>query len=108
MVSVGINHPFKTCIFGYLILPDEITDSYTWALSAFMEALSQVRPETTFTDGDHAIKRVVATVMPQATHRLCSWHIQNNATKNIHCELFSFGLSKLIPAKYSIDVFESR
>ena len=41
------------------------------------------QPEAVLTDGDHAIVAAVLHVWPDAHHRLCLWHIFQNAAKNI-------------------------
>ena len=40
-------------------------------------------PGVVLTDGDHAIAAAVSHVWPYAHHRLCLWHIFQNAAKNI-------------------------
>ncbi|CAO2204054.1 unnamed protein product [Urochloa humidicola] len=43
--------------------------------------MHQKHPESLITDGDGAMARAIEIVLPNADHRLCSWHIEQNMLK---------------------------
>jgi zinc finger SWIM domain-containing protein 3 len=78
---VGVNHHRSTVLFGCGILSDETIPSYVWLLRALLQAVHQKHPISLIIDGDVAMARAIEIVMPDANHRLCSWHIQHNMLK---------------------------
>jgi zinc finger SWIM domain-containing protein 3 len=78
---VGVNHHRSTVVFGCGILSDETIPSYVWLLRALLQAVHQKHPVSLITDGDVAMARAIEIVMPDADHRLCSWHIEQNMLK---------------------------
>ncbi|XP_057757406.1 protein FAR1-RELATED SEQUENCE 5-like [Arachis stenosperma] len=83
VIFSGINHHRQTCIFGFGLLADEQTKSYKWLLDNFSEAMMNKHPSLVITDGDNAMKSVTEEVFPNATHRLCAWHLYKNAVSHI-------------------------
>ncbi|KAL4394678.1 hypothetical protein AHAS_Ahas02G0176000 [Arachis hypogaea] len=73
----------QTVIFGSGLLSDETTETYKWLLETFVEAMGGKSPKAVITDGDLAMRDAIKNVLPDATHRLCGWHIQRNACENI-------------------------
>ena len=45
--------------------------------------ISSKKPKTIFTDQDPAMAKAISLVMLENYHRLCLWHIYQNALKNI-------------------------
>ncbi|KAK5824891.1 hypothetical protein PVK06_019678 [Gossypium arboreum] len=41
------------------------------------------QPKSIFTDQDQAMMKVVEIVLPESSHRLCMWHISNNAKQHL-------------------------
>ncbi|XP_020267102.1 protein FAR1-RELATED SEQUENCE 5-like isoform X2 [Asparagus officinalis] len=80
---IGINHHKQAVLFGAALLLDETTESFVWLFRTFMIAMSEQQPRTIFTDQCAAISRAVSMTLPEACHRICLWHISQNATKNI-------------------------
>jgi zinc finger SWIM domain-containing protein 3 len=78
---VGVNHHRSTVLFGCGILSNETILSYVWLLRALLQAVHQKHPISLIIDGDVAMARAIEIVMPDANHRLCSWHIQHNMLK---------------------------
>uniref|UniRef100_K4A0C0 Uncharacterized protein n=1 Tax=Setaria italica TaxID=4555 RepID=K4A0C0_SETIT len=75
------NHHRSTVVFGCGVLSDETILSYVWLLEASPEAMHQKHPKSLITDGDVEMVRAIEIVMPDADHRLCSWHIEQNMLK---------------------------
>ncbi|XP_020972698.1 protein FAR1-RELATED SEQUENCE 5-like [Arachis ipaensis] len=83
VIFSGCNHHGQTVIFGSGLLSDETTDTYKWLLETFVEAMGGKSPKAVITDGDLAMRDAIKNALPDATHRLCGWHLQRNACENI-------------------------
>lgn len=75
LVWVAINHHFKTTVLGFVLMYDEIVESYKWVIEAFIECMKGKTPVIVKTNKDPAIKVAVQQLMSNSVHRLCSWHI---------------------------------
>ncbi|XP_062013975.1 protein FAR1-RELATED SEQUENCE 5-like [Rosa rugosa] len=80
---VGVNHHKQTTLFDAALLYDETTESFKWLFETFLSAMSGKQPMTILTDQSAAMARAIKEVFPQATHRLCVWHLYQNAAKNL-------------------------
>ncbi|XP_059455217.1 protein FAR-RED IMPAIRED RESPONSE 1-like [Corylus avellana] len=82
-IFVGFNHHREVVIFGTALLYDETIESFQWLFETFFEAMSGKKPNTIFTDKDPAMANAISLVMPNTYHRLCKWHLMQNALKHI-------------------------
>ncbi|XP_020249359.1 protein FAR1-RELATED SEQUENCE 5-like [Asparagus officinalis] len=82
-VFVGLNHHRETIIFGAALMYDETASSFIWLFETFLKAMCGKPPQTFFTDQDAAIAKAVLHVMPGTYHRLCIWHLMQNAVKKV-------------------------
>ncbi|KAF1867601.1 hypothetical protein Lal_00050031 [Lupinus albus] len=57
------------------------------------------------TDGDLSMKNAIKRIFPATHHRLCAWHICNNAGKNIKKNNFHKDFQKVMYADVEIDEF---
>ena len=46
--------------------------------------MSGKQPRTILTDQSAAMAKAITEVFPKSNHRLCVWHIYQNAAKNLH------------------------
>ncbi|KAG8387801.1 hypothetical protein BUALT_Bualt02G0058900 [Buddleja alternifolia] len=76
---VGIHHHKQNVMFGLAFMSDETESSFEWLFTTFLKSMYGKEPETVFTDQCQAMMNVVETVFPCAHHRLCQWHINQNA-----------------------------
>ncbi|XP_062075519.1 protein FAR1-RELATED SEQUENCE 5-like [Humulus lupulus] len=104
-IILGVNHHFKTCIFGMALLNSEDEQTYFWLLDKFIECHNHVTPKVVVTDGDGAIKNVVFKYFPNATHRLCAWHLCTNALKISKDPQFLQGFQDVMYNYYTIEEF---
>ncbi|KAK9096091.1 hypothetical protein Sjap_021588 [Stephania japonica] len=81
---VGVNNHKETVIFGVALLYDETIESFTWVFKAFIEAMSGEKPKTILTDQDEGMAKAIASVLPETKHRLCVWHLYQNALKHLN------------------------
>ncbi|XP_055960382.1 protein FAR1-RELATED SEQUENCE 5-like [Mercurialis annua] len=82
-VFIGFNHHREITIFGAALLYDETCESFAWLFRTFLEAHKQKKPKTIFTDQDLAMASALTEIMPETYHGLCTWHIMQNAVKNL-------------------------
>jgi hypothetical protein len=78
---VGVDHHLKSILLAQCLMVDETKESFEWVFQQLMEANSNRRFKTLFTDQDHAILQVVHVVCEK--HRLCDWHLSMNLAKNL-------------------------
>ncbi|KAK9689570.1 hypothetical protein RND81_09G067800 [Saponaria officinalis] len=77
---VGINNHWSNVMFGCAFLSDEKTESFEWLFETFNESMGEnVFPISIFTDQDQAMSNAIEKVYPMSRHRLCLWHILQNA-----------------------------
>ncbi|KAF7802463.1 protein FAR1-RELATED SEQUENCE 5-like [Senna tora] len=81
---VGFNHHRQTVIFGAALLYDETAESFEWLFKTFLKAMCGKKPKTIFTDQDAAMAKAISMVLPDSYHRLCTWHLFQNALKNVN------------------------
>jgi zinc finger SWIM domain-containing protein 3 len=70
-------------------------------------AMCQKHPKSLITYGDHAMGRAIYVVMPDAFHRLCSWHIEQNMLRHLRKEKLK-DFRKLIYERMEVEEFERR
>ena len=80
---VGLNNHKKTIIFGAALLYDETVESFIWLFNTFLAAMSGKKPQTILTDEDAAMAKAIKIVLPESHHRICVWHINQNACKHL-------------------------
>uniref|UniRef100_A0A0A9HK95 MULE transposase domain-containing protein n=1 Tax=Arundo donax TaxID=35708 RepID=A0A0A9HK95_ARUDO len=67
--------------------------------------MEQKHPRSLITDGDAAMAKAIEIVMPEADHRLCSWHIEQNMIKRLRGKALK-DFRKLIYHAVDADEFE--
>ena len=70
----GVNHHHQFVMFGCALLVNETTKSYVWLLKTLLNAMLG-NPPTIITGDDKAMAKAIADVLPNATLRLCMWHL---------------------------------
>ena len=66
------------------MLDGETTDACEWLFKAFLQAMDGKAPRTIFTDQAQSIAAAISEVFPNCHHRLCLWHIYQNAARNLN------------------------
>jgi zinc finger SWIM domain-containing protein 3 len=80
---VGVNNHKKTVVFGAALLYDETAESFGWLFRTFLKAMSGKHPRTIITDEDAAMAKAISIVLPFTHHKLCVWHMNQNACKHL-------------------------
>ncbi|XP_020105097.1 protein FAR1-RELATED SEQUENCE 5-like isoform X3 [Ananas comosus] len=81
---LGVNHHKQTVIFGAALLYDESIESFKWLFETFKISMHGKQPKTVLTDQSMAISSAIATAWPGTNHRLCVWHVYQNAVKHLN------------------------
>ncbi|CAN0916992.1 Protein FAR1-RELATED SEQUENCE 3 [Linum grandiflorum] len=106
---VGFNHHRKLIILGAALLYEETTESFEWLFGAFLECMRGKHPKSIFSDQCPAIGAGVRSIFPETFHGLCSFHLRENASKNLGIELaarvFRNGLSDAMYSVHTVDQF---
>ncbi|KAI8572270.1 hypothetical protein RHMOL_Rhmol01G0185000 [Rhododendron molle] len=80
---VGVNYHKQTVVFGAVLLYSESADSFIWLFDTFAKAMGGKTPKTILTNPDAAMAKVLAAQWPETIHRLCIWHIYQNAASKL-------------------------
>jgi zinc finger SWIM domain-containing protein 3 len=80
---VGVNNHKKTVVFGDALLYDETAESFRWLFQTFLKVMSGKHPRTILTDEDAAMAKAISDVLIYTIHRLCVWHMNQNACKHL-------------------------
>ncbi|PKU70840.1 protein FAR1-RELATED SEQUENCE 5 [Dendrobium catenatum] len=81
---LGVNNHKQTVIFGAALLYDETKESFVWLFETFKTAMSGKKPHVVFTDRCEDMNNAIAAVWPGTIHRVCAWHIYNDAMKHLN------------------------
>ncbi|XP_074318364.1 protein FAR1-RELATED SEQUENCE 5-like [Silene latifolia] len=79
---VGVNHHGSTILYAAALISYEDTESFEWVFEKWMECMGRA-PNVLLTDQCKAMERVIKKVFPETKHRLCLWHILQNADTNL-------------------------
>lgn len=104
---VGVNNHRATVLFCCALLVNETEDTYKWVIASFISSMNGKKPISVITDGDPAMRNAIASLIPEARHRLCSWHIAKNVCQNIHDVDIQKDFFHLIYAGLTVDEWES-
>ncbi|KAF1877862.1 hypothetical protein Lal_00038171 [Lupinus albus] len=67
---IGFNHHRESLLFSAALLYDETFESFEWLFKIFLKAMCG--------------KKDVGNVFPESYHRLCLWHLFQNALKKVN------------------------
>ncbi|KAE8710535.1 hypothetical protein F3Y22_tig00110321pilonHSYRG00342 [Hibiscus syriacus] len=82
MPIVDVNHHHNTIVFATAIIVDETSQSF------------------------EAMQRAIKSVIPNAKHKLCSWHLSRNAQANIGNPKFTAAFSKCMASWWITNEFD--
>nr|ABA97097.1 transposon protein, putative, CACTA, En/Spm sub-class [Oryza sativa Japonica Group] len=73
----------------------------------FLDCMYQKHPGGLITDGDNAMRRAIAAVMPDSEHRLCTWHIEQNMARHLRPDML-LDFRALLHAPYNHEEFDRK
>ncbi|XP_039119362.1 protein FAR1-RELATED SEQUENCE 5-like [Dioscorea cayenensis subsp. rotundata] len=80
---LGINNHGQTIVFGASLLYQENVESFVWLFQTFVRVMNGKHPSTILTDQSAAMAKAIVVALPTTHHRLCIWHIYQNAAKHL-------------------------
>jgi zinc finger SWIM domain-containing protein 3 len=69
--------------FGCALMFNETILSFICLFESFVKEMCEKHPSTIFTYQDAAMAATIGHLFPNTTHRLCLWHICQNAVKHL-------------------------
>ncbi|CAN0866856.1 Protein FAR1-RELATED SEQUENCE 5 [Linum grandiflorum] len=82
----------------------EREDNYIWGLETLIK-MGGKPPLTVITDQDGAMAKAIVKVIPEATHRLCLWHLKRNRVSDTGNGAFMADFNKLVEQECTEDEF---
>ena len=101
VILSGVNNHGGNCIFGAGILRNE-------TIQIFKEAMNNKIPSAVITDQDASMCAAIKSEFPEAKHRLCIWHLEQNAKQRVHVGGFACKFIRLARKNCSVQEFEKR
>ncbi|XP_020149906.2 protein FAR1-RELATED SEQUENCE 5-like [Aegilops tauschii subsp. strangulata] len=74
-VFVGVHHHLQSAIFVVALMRDETIPSFEWVFKTFLRCMNNKPPICMLTDQCSSMKVALKTILPDALHKLCRWHI---------------------------------
>ena len=82
-ILLGVNHHFDTCIFGFVLLLDETSDTFCWLMIVFLACMNGQKLAVVLIDGDLTMRARITKFLLDTTSRLWAWHLGNNSTQKV-------------------------
>ncbi|XP_021728776.1 protein FAR1-RELATED SEQUENCE 5-like [Chenopodium quinoa] len=79
---VGCNHHGSSIILGAALVSNENSETFEWVFNQWLQCMGKP-PKGIITDQCKAIGKAVKKVFRDVPHRLCIWHILQNAHRNL-------------------------
>ncbi|XP_056692660.1 protein FAR1-RELATED SEQUENCE 5-like [Spinacia oleracea] len=79
---VGVNHHGKSIVFAAALISHEDTETFVWVFEEWLKCMGKP-PKGILPDQDKAIGKAISLVFPGVPHRLCLWHMLQNASRNL-------------------------
>ncbi|XP_057426478.1 protein FAR1-RELATED SEQUENCE 5-like [Lotus japonicus] len=108
VVFSGVNNHNRTTIFAIAVVTNETEETYVWLLEQFLAAMNGKQPVAVITDGHPSMRNAIRKVFPNAYHRLCAWHLLQNANRNIGNPLFTQGFKNCMFGDYDVGKFKRK
>jgi zinc finger SWIM domain-containing protein 3 len=80
---MGFDNHRTSVLFGAALLYDETSATFDWLFTTFLKCMSNKKPQSIYTDQAPALLKSIPNVFEGVFHGLCSWHMSENAKKNL-------------------------
>lgn len=67
VIVYGVNHHYRTTIFGFALLSEETIETYKWLISTFLTTMGETILNVILTDKNLAMRQAIETVRPSKT-----------------------------------------
>ncbi|CAN0905286.1 Protein FAR1-RELATED SEQUENCE 3 [Linum grandiflorum] len=103
---VGFNNHHQGVVFGAGLLYDETIPSFVWLFNAFLRCMHNKAPDTMFTDQDPTMANAIHQALPKTYHALCTFHVIQNARRNLGTLCTHEFVNRLLFLFYDVDTIE--
>ena len=103
VLFVGVNHHMRSTLFYFVLSFSKSEDKYIWLLCTFTLVIDGKMLVSVVTNVDKAIRNAIWTMLPDASHILCCWHLERNTTTNIS-DSYSISAFKDVMLDYMTEV----
>jgi hypothetical protein len=83
----GVNHHMQSVFLGVACLGNEKTESYVWLFKTYLKAMGGLAPHLIITDEDASMKATISMILPDTSHRLCTWHTMDKVLEKVGLSL---------------------
>ncbi|KAJ3673658.1 hypothetical protein LUZ60_005650 [Juncus effusus] len=89
VLFLGVNNHKQVVLFGAGFIYDESFESYKWLFETFnigmkLKGKKGRNPKTVLSDNNLVVINAISIVWPRANFRVCTWHVYQNACKNLN------------------------
>ncbi|KAL0542968.1 hypothetical protein IC582_018052 [Cucumis melo] len=81
-VWLGIDNHGRTIFFGCVLLQDEASRSFAWALQTFIRFMRGAFPQTILTDLDPGLRDAIRSELPGTKHIISRWNILSKSSED--------------------------
>ncbi|XP_056691163.1 protein FAR1-RELATED SEQUENCE 5 [Spinacia oleracea] len=78
----GVNHHSKSIVFAAALISHEDSETFVWVFEEWLKCIKKP-PKGILIDQDKAIGKAISKVFPGVPHKLCLWHMLQNASRNL-------------------------
>ncbi|XP_015940891.1 protein FAR1-RELATED SEQUENCE 5-like [Arachis duranensis] len=108
VVFSDVNHHNQTVVFAAALVADEKEETYVWLFQQLQTSMKGKALVSIITNGDRQMKSAIEQVFPEAHHRLCAWHLLQNATSNIGKPKFIRMFRDCMLGDYEVRTFQRK
>ncbi|CAN1268374.1 Protein FAR1-RELATED SEQUENCE 5, partial [Linum perenne] len=109
-VFSAFNQHRMLIVLGAALLFEETAESFEWLFACLLECMRGRPPRSIFTDQCPAIAAGIRSMFPGTFHGLCTFHIRENASRNMGLELatrvYENGFTKAMFGVYTVEQFQ--
>lgn len=81
-IFTAVNNEGRNVIVAFALVQRETMDTYEWLLKNLVNFNNGEAPKIILTDFDPSMSGAIEKTLPETTHLLCQWHMQQNFKKH--------------------------
>ena len=81
-IFTAVNNEGRNVIVAFSLVQRETMETYEWMLKNLVKFNNGAAPKVLLTDFDPSMSGAIEKALPDTTHLLCQWHMQQNFKKH--------------------------